>query len=168
MKDVANPIQTWIGVSTSSRIKNPIPFKDEKLQLVHDQADMIHAYIKSQFYKYGHLIEVVLTLRHSNTDERLNRFLDEPGLIAPEYGKKFLGLYFQKIKIEMYPLNEMKGFIETIKKQFDALIVKYFIENPSAYSNWEFSLRNPKPVKTYKGIQTAVIVNFPLIEFEAF
>lgn len=167
MKNLLNQNETWTGVSRGFDVNNPIPYRDERLQLVHEEAAKIYAYIKKEFYKHSFLIEVVLTLRQSNTDERLSRFLNEPGLIAPEFGKKFTGLYFQKVKIEMDVYNERKEYIETLRKFFESLVVKYFIENRTPYSNWEYSLRNPNPIKTFKGNQTAVIVNFPLFEFEA-
>ena len=168
MKPFSDQSETWIGISIPFKDAKSVAYENSTLKYVHVKADQIANFIKLHLFKSRPLFELSLTLRKANTDDRLRRFTDEPGLIASDFGKKFTGLYFQKIKVQMYVIDERKEYIETLRKHFESLVVRYFIDNPSKYSNWEYSLRNPRPIKTYKGIQTAVIVNFPLFEFETF
>jgi hypothetical protein len=161
--------KTWIGSTANFKHGDKPAFSDINLQHVHEQAMLIYEELKRQFTNLEISFDIELTLRKAATDPRLQRGINERGLIAPDFGKPYKGLYFQKVLLQLHSLNRRsQDERQSIEKTLQALLVQYWIDHPSDYSNWELSYRNPRPVKSFNGIKTAMTINFPLIEVENF
>jgi hypothetical protein len=62
------------------------------------------------------------------------------------------------------PPKTSKKLKEFMALYVEGLVIDYFIQHPSEYSNWEFSYRNRKGHRIATGRSPATIINFPSIQ----
>lgn len=71
--------------------------------------------------------------------------MNEMGIIAPDFGKDFQGVFFDHLEIHLTTSGELtQSKQEFLEKYTNGLIRNHFIGHPTAYSNWELSHHNPK------------------------
>jgi hypothetical protein len=88
------------------------------------------------------------------------------GIIAPDFGKDFLGAFFDHLEIHLTTSGELtQSKQEFLVKYTKGLIRNHFIEQPTAYSNWELSHHNPKASSRN---HASGRVNFPAINIDVF
>jgi dolichyl-phosphate-mannose--protein O-mannosyl transferase len=108
-------------------------------------------------------IRINLVIKQGDADERLARGINENGLIKPDFGKSFIGIYFLIAIITIRTHDESgEGKNTFLKKYVEGLVIDYFIQHPSDYSNWEFNHRNRKA--SGHANMAARNINFPEIQ----
>jgi hypothetical protein len=129
------------------------------LQLLNDLKPNLEPLIQS--------LEVKLSLVHSDRSPRLERGINESGLIRPDYGKPFPGYYFDSLHVTVKTQpGTKKQTIKFLESYLEGLIIAYFVKHPSAASNWENSFRNPNLVRFPTTSSPSTFINFPSIEIE--
>jgi hypothetical protein len=110
-------------------------------------------------------MEGQLTLVESDRAQRLERGINENGLIGRDYGKTFKGYYFDLLTVTVKTKPGTKKKTHAFLKPYiEGVIIAYFIKNPSVASNWEYSFRHPNGRIIATTSSPASIINFPQIE----
>lgn len=138
--------QTWIGLADSKTELEAMNEINQPNQiLVQKTASDILTYIIHDMKLVVESLVIHLTLKQSHTDARLARGINEDGIIAPDFGKPFTGLFFDTITVKVKPIGEeTKDKVKFLTRYLEGLIIHYFIILRSDYSNWELSHRNRK------------------------
>ena len=157
--------QNWLGVANLIPDSSEIAIaKDEYASIVQQQATAIIESLRA--LKIDNVVNLTcqLLLKRGQKDIRLQRGINEIGLIIPDFGKPFLGLYYQRMVI-VITFNKTtpseKKLI--IQDKITAFMKSYWMNQPTAYSNWEFNQENRQRLRTHNGLQTARYINFPEI-----
>lgn len=139
------PPNTWFGeASTELEIKN-IKFENTYHQAAQEKAIELFTLLKENLITGVASIEVFLSIRKSPFSERLQRGMNEMGIIAPDFGKDFQGVFFDHLEIHLKTTGTLtQSKQEFLEKYTKGLIRNHFIEHPTTYSNWELSHHNPK------------------------
>jgi hypothetical protein len=112
-------------------------------------------------------LDAKLSLLQSDRSPRLERGINESGLIRPDYGKPFPGYYFNSIQVTVKTQpGTKKQTIVFLESYLEGLIVAYFVQHPSVASNWENSFRNPNRSRIATTSSPSSIINFPSIEID--
>lgn len=112
-------------------------------------------------------LDVKLSLVQSDRSPRLERGINESGLIRPDYGKPFTGYYFDSLQVTVKTQpGTKKQTIKFLESYLEGLIIAYFVQHPSVASNWEHSFRNPNRARIPTTSSPSSIINFPSIEIE--
>jgi hypothetical protein len=157
---------SWFGeASTELEIKN-LRFENTYHQAAQEKAIELLTLLKKNLITGVASIEVFLSIRKSPFSERLQRGINEMGIIAPDFGKDFLGAFFDHLEIHLTTSGELtQSKQEFLVKYTKGLIRNHFIEQPTAYSNWELSHHNPKASSRN---HASGRVNFPAINIDVF
>jgi hypothetical protein len=112
-------------------------------------------------------LDAKLSLVQSDHSPRLERGINESGLIRPDYGKPFTGYYFDSlhVTVKTQPVTK-KQTIVFLESYLEGLIIAYFVQHPSVASNWENSFRNPNRSRIATTSSPSSIINFPSIEID--
>jgi hypothetical protein len=129
------------------------------LQLLNDLKPNLEPLIQS--------LDVKLNLLQSDRSPRLERGINESGLIRPDYGNPFTGYYFDSLHVTVKTQPGTKNqTIKFLDSYLEGLIIAYFLKHPSAASNWENSFRNQNQVRFPTTSSPSTFINFPSIEIE--
>ena len=110
-------------------------------------------------------LDAKLSLVQSDRNPRLERGINESGLIRPDYGKPFPGYYFDSLQVTVKTQpGTKKQTIVFLESYLEGLIIAYFVKHPSAASNWENSFRNQKGPRIGSTASPSTMINFPSIE----
>jgi hypothetical protein len=155
---------TWISVQST----NPLLIK-----CVEGLNDFEHELnrVTKELFDYlselhgSHCAEATLkiTMQQSTTDERLRRGMNEEGYIEPDFGKDFHLMYFKKAEFIFTPKErKTKAKKEFLIPYFHGLMVRYFVNHPTSYSNWEFN-QNHFNKQKFPEMRSyaAKVINFP-------
>jgi hypothetical protein len=150
------PIQDRVH---ASKEPNQRLVDDTLLGLLED----LHAHIHLVMFT----MEGQLTLVESDRDQRLERGINESGLIGRDYGKTFKGYYFDLLSLTVKTKpGTKKNTLAFLQPYIEGLIIAYFIKNPSGASNWEHSFRHPNGRIIATTSLPSSIINFPQIEIQ--
>jgi hypothetical protein len=84
-----------------------------------------------------------------------------------DFGKAFSGHYFESLSLHIHTKKQtLEKTKEILKLYVEGLVIEYFIQHPSEYSNWEFSFRNRKGHRIATGLSPSTIINFPFIQIK--
>jgi hypothetical protein len=158
------PNQTWQGIGSAKiKPKTIIGIQNSNQDKVQNAAQAIFDYLTREVKLPVECLEINLTLKQGESDSRLSRGINESGLIRPDFGKPFTGLFFEIIVVKVI-LNDQNNeeFKNFLKVYLEGVIIHYFIYFGSDYSNWEFSHRNRKA--SVHSNKAARHVNFPIIQ----
>jgi len=159
--------QTWVGKASLNALSklNPSPH-DQHQTIVQKTAEAMIFFLNEYTLEMIPYLEVELTLKQGHHDERLARGMNEEGLIPPDFGKEFVGYYFKdlivQVKVDQAMDEETKTFIT---RYVEGLMITYFLQNPSEYSNWEFHHRHRSTAiqSSHHPSSAALKINFPQI-----
>ena len=159
------PEKTWIGVSHTRITSQEVVTKDPEQTIVNQEVDSIAHYLKKELAVFNVLIEITLTLKQGYRDSRLERGINELGIISPDFGKEFIGRYYQNLELK----SDLSGKKNKQKRDFlepylEFLMKKYWINHVTAYSNWEFNHVNKFGPKAKNDLSTSFFINFPGIK----
>jgi hypothetical protein len=157
--------QNWLGVAKLIPVSSDITIaKEENASLVQQKATDIIEFLKPLHIENVVQITCQLLLKRGQKDMRLQRGINEGGILMPDFGKPFLGLYFQRMVIVITFIEDVSTDKKiTIQDNVTASMKLYWMNQPTAYSNWEFNQENRQRLRTHNGLQTARYINFPEI-----
>ena len=162
---MAKPIvKTWTGVMRYPS-KAPVRPSDEPNQKLIDDTliGLLHD-LQAHLKGLLHLCDLTLNLVESDRNRRLERGINESGLIAPDYGKTFTGIYFESLQVTLKtPKGTKKKTIAFLQLYVEGLIMTYFMKHPRVASNWENSFRNPNGGRIATTSSPSTMINFPSI-----
>ncbi len=161
------PEKTWIGVSHTKTMNQEVVTKDPEQTIVNQEVKAIAQYLKKELEVFDVGIEITLTFKQGYRDSRLERGINELGIIGPDFGKEFTGRYFQMLELK----SDLSGKKHKQKRDFlepylESLMKKYWINHITPYSNWEFNFQNKYAPQPKNGLSTSHLVNFPGIKVE--
>ena len=159
------PEKTWIGVSHTKIRSQDFVSKDPEQTIVNQEARAIAQYLQKELEVFDVGIEFTLTLKQGYRDPRLERGINELGIIDPDFGKEFTGRYYQTLEIK----SDLSGKKNKQKRDFlepylESLMKKYWINHVTPYSNWEFNHQNKFGPKAKNDLSTSYFVNFPEVK----
>jgi hypothetical protein len=158
---------TWTSVI---RYPNQDPVdetKDSTQKLVDETLLRLLNDLKPNLEPLIQSLDAKLSLVQSDRSPRLERGINESGLIRPDYGKPFPGYYFNSIQVTVKTQpGTKKQTIVFLESYLEGLIVAYFVQHPSVASNWENSFRNPNRSRIATTSSPSSIINFPSIEID--
>lgn len=162
---MAKPIvKTWTGVLRypnkatvqGSDEPNQKLIDDTLLGLLHD----LQPHLKGLMQR----CDFTLNLVESDRSRRLERGINESGLIAPDFGKTFTGVYFESLQVTLKtPKGTKKKTIAFLQPYVEGLIMTFFMKHPSIASNWEHNFRNPNAGRIATTSSPSTMINFPII-----
>ncbi len=158
------PEKTWIGVSHTKTMNHEVVTKDPEQTNVNQEAGAIAQYLQKELEVFDVGIEITLTLKQGYKDPRLERGINELGIIGPDFGKEFTGRYYQTLELT----SDLSGKKNKQKRDFlepylESLMKKYWINHVTPYSNWEFNHQNKFGPKPKNDLSTSFFINFPFI-----
>ena len=152
---------TWIGVYP---VRSEALVTDKEQKIVNDTVASLIAFLQPYLQVVIQGLDVNLTFIQQSTNPRLERGINEEGMMGRDFGKSFSGRYFDTLGMTIHtPPKTSKKLKEFIPLYVEGLVIDYFIQHPSEYSNWEFSYRNRQGHRIATGRSPATIINFPLI-----
>jgi hypothetical protein len=155
----------WTAKVATSQLMNVAFDIDANQRVVNQEAFRLAQDLRNHLLVFDVGAEIALSLKESDRDPRLARGMNELGLIKPDFGKPFQGLYFDALTIQVAiggkNLKQKKEFLEPYLRH---RVIQFLIQHPTPYSNWEFSWKNRQAPNPYHGIQTSRSVNFPSIQ----
>ncbi len=159
------PEKTWIGVSHTKITNQEVVSNDPEQTLVNQEAKAIALYLKKELEVFDVGIEIIITLKQGYRDPRLERGINELGIIGPDFGKEFTGRYFQTLELK----SDLSGKKNKQKQDFlepylDFLMKKYWIKHLTPYSNWEFNYQNKFGPRPKNDLSTSYFINFPEVK----
>jgi|GEM_PF-3466325 len=162
---MAKPIvKTWTGVIRYPS-KAPVRASHEpNHKLIDDTLLGLLNDLQVNLKTLMHRCDLTLTLVESDRSRRLERGINESGLIAPDFGKTFTGVYFESLQVTLKtPKETKKKTIAFLQPYVEGLIMTYFMRHPSVASNWENSFRNPNTGRIATTASPSTMINFPSI-----
>jgi hypothetical protein len=161
------PEKTWIGFTNTKENSLEVVSNDIEQTIVNKEVYAITQYLKKELEVFDVVFEMILTLKQGYRDPRLERGINELGIISPDFGKEFTGLYFQMLELK----SDLSGKKHKQKRDFlepylESLMKKYWINHITPYSNWEFNFQNKYAPQPKNGLSTSHFVNFPGIKVE--
>lgn len=161
------PEKTWIGVSHTKITNQEVVSKDPEQTVVNQEAKAIALYLKKELEVFDLGVEIILTLKQGYRDSRLERGINELGIIGPDFGKEFTGRYFQTLELK----SDLSGKKNKQKRDFlepylESLMKKYWINHVTPYSNWEFNHENKFGPKPKNDLSTSFFINFPWFKID--
>jgi hypothetical protein len=155
---------TWIGVYPD--LPKPL-VKDKEQKIVNDTVASLGAFLHPFLKTFIKDFEISLRFIQDSTNPRLERGMNEDGIMGRDFGKAFSGQYFDTLSVTIHtPTKTLDKTKEFLKLYVEGLVIEYFIQHPSEYSNWEFSFRNRKGHRIATGQSPATIINFPFIQIK--
>jgi hypothetical protein len=155
---------TWIGVYPVL-LKTLV--KDKEQKMVNDTVASLVAFLQPFLKTFIKDFEVSLRFIQDSTNPRLERGMNEDGIMGRDFGKAFSGQYFESLSLNIHTKKQtLEKTKEFLKLYVEGLVIEYFIQHPSEYSNWEFSFRNRKGHRIATGQSPATIINFPFIQIK--
>jgi len=159
------PEKTWIGVSHTKIRSQDFVSKDPEQTIVNQEARAIAQYFQKELEVFDVGIEFTLTLKQGYRDPRLERGINELGIIDPDFGKEFTGRYYQTLELK----SDLSGKKNKQKREFlepylESLMKKYWINHVTPYSNWEFNHQNKFGPKPKNDLSTSYFVNLPEVK----
>jgi hypothetical protein len=159
------PEKTWIGVNHTRITSQEVVSNDPEQIIVNHEVDAIAQYLKKELEVFDVGIEITLTLKQGYRDPRLERGINELGIIGPDFGKEFTGQYFQTLEIK----SDLSGKKNKQKRDFlkpylESLLKKYWINHVTPYSNWEFNYENKFGPRSKNDLSTSYFINFPEVK----
>jgi len=152
---------TWIGVYPVL-LKTFV--KDKEQKMVNDTVASLVEFLQPFLKTFIKDFEISLRFIQDSTNPRLERGMNEDGIMGRDFGKVFSGQYFDTLSVTIHtPTKTLDQTKEFMKLYVEGLVIDYFIQHPSEYSNWELSYRNRKGHRIATGQSPATIINFPLI-----
>ncbi len=155
--------RTWIGLANSKlqTIEPPVSAQDYT-SIVQNEAIAVHQCLDKHLSFILDKLEIQIDLKEGDSSERLARGINELGLIKPDFGKPFKNLFYDRIQVSLkFKKINKESKSEFVERYVTGLIIQYFMDHPSEYSNWEFNERNRKAAM--HPLMTARKVNFPNI-----
>jgi hypothetical protein len=159
------PEKTWIGVSHTKITNREVDSTNPEQTIVSQEASAIAQYLQKELEVFDVGIEIKLTFRQGYRDPRLERGINELGIIGPDFGKEFTGRYYQTLELT----SDLSGKKNKQKRDFlepylESLMKKYWINHVTPYSNWEFNHQNKFGPKPKNDLSTSYFVNFPEVK----
>ncbi len=131
--------------------------------IVQNEAISIKKHLRKFLSPIIDTFDIQLSLKEGEKSERLSRGINEIGLIKPDFGKPFYHLFYEDIQIILNVKKEVKiDGNEFMERYITGLIMDYFIQHPSDFSNWELNQRNRKA--SGHANMPARHINFPKIQ----
>ena len=159
------PEKTWIGVSYTKVNSLEVVSNNPEQNIVNHEVDAIAQYIKKELEVFDVGIEITLTLKQGYRDPRLERGINELGIIEPDFGKEFAGRYFQTLEFKSdFSGKKNKQKRDFLEPYLESLMKKYWINHVTPYSNWEFNHQNKFGPKAKNDLSTSYFVNFPEVK----
>ena len=163
-KTIAN---TWTSVIRYPTKDPVVETKDSNQKLVDETLLRLLNDLKLNLEPLIQSLDVKLSLVQSDRSRRLERGINESGLIGPDYGKPFTGYYFDSLHVTVKTQpGTKKQTIVFLESYLEGLVIAYFVQHPSVASNWENSFRNPNRARIPTTSSPSTIINFPSIEIE--
>ncbi len=162
---MAKPIvKTWTGVIRYPS-KAAVRASDEPNQkLIDDTLFVLLNDLQTHLKDLMHRCDLTMNLVESDRSRRLERGINESGLIAPDFGKTFTGIYFESLQLNLKtPKGTKKKTIAFLQAYVEGLIMTYFMKHPSVASNWEHNFRNPNAGRISTTSSPSTMINFPSI-----
>ena len=154
----------WIGVYP---VLSKALVKDKEQKIVNDTVASLVVFLQPFIQPIVKDFEVSLRFIQDSTNHRLERGMNEDGIMNCDFGKAFYGQYFDTLGITIHtPPTTRDKTKEFMKLYVEGLVIDYFIQHPSEYSNWELSYRNRKGHRIATGQSPASIINFPFIQIK--
>jgi hypothetical protein len=152
---------TWNGVYPV--VSNTL-VKDKEQKIVNDTVASLVAFLQPFLQSVVSDYEINLNLVQDETNPRLARGMNEEGRMGRDFGKSFTGKYFEALSLNIHTKKQtLEKTKEFLTLYVEGLVIDYFIQNPSEYSNWEFSYRNRKGHRIATTQSPATIINYPYI-----
>ncbi len=159
------PEKTWLGVSHTKITNQDVVSTNPEQTIVNQEARAIAQYLQKEIEVFDVEIEITLTLKQGYRDPRLERGINELGIIGPDFGKEFTGRYYQTLELK----SDLSGKKNKQKRDFlelyfESLMKKYWINHVTPYSNWEFNHQNKFGPKPKNDLSTYFFINFPEVK----
>lgn len=156
------PEKTWIGVSHTNLTNQEVDSTNPEQTIVNQEARAIAQYLQKELEVIDVGVEITLTFKQGYRDPRLERGINELGIIGPDFGKEFTGRYYQTLELK----SDLSGKKNKQKRDFlepylESLMKKYWINHVTPYSNWEFNHQNKFGPKAKNDLSTSFFINFP-------
>jgi len=156
---------SWTGIIHYPHQEPVDETKDSNQKLVDETLLHLLNDLKPNLEPLIQSLDVKLSLLHSDRSPRLERGINESGLIRPDYGKPFTGYYFDSLHVTVKTQpGTKKQTIKFLESYLEGLIIAYFVQYPSVASNWENSFRNQKGPRIGSTASPSTMINFPSIE----
>jgi hypothetical protein len=157
----------WVAKASTKDSTNKSLALDPNQRMVEEAVLAIALHLHELLSLFETTACLTLALSASDRNARLARGINESGFIAPDFGKAYVGLYFETLVISLDVTGkQLKQKWEFLEPYVRSRMVQYWIQERTPYSNWEFSWHHAKAPKPANGILTARQINFPLLKIE--